>query len=70
MCEKGRQHERYSIKVITLHYIFAPTHNASTLWRKVNAFDSCYRFLELSLWAHWKRFDSLTKAITCDAVTF
>jgi hypothetical protein len=35
---KGRQLERCSVLVITLRCIFALSHNASTLWRKVNAF--------------------------------
>ncbi len=40
MCKKGRQNEHYSVIAITLCYISALSHNSSTQWRKVIAFDS------------------------------
>jgi uncharacterized membrane protein len=33
MCKKGHQYDRYNIIAITPRYIFAFSHNASTLWR-------------------------------------
>jgi hypothetical protein len=49
-------HKRYNVISMTLHYVFALWHNASTLWRQVITFDSYlsvlignrYSFLSLS----------------------
>ncbi len=35
--KNSRQHDRYSVIAIMLRYIFALSHKASTLWRKVIA---------------------------------
>jgi hypothetical protein len=86
MCKKGRQHELSSVIEITLRFIFALSHNASTLWRKVIAFDSyrsmhveiviasyCYRsgLIRSVIAAFYSyRSQSMTKAITCNAVRF
>jgi hypothetical protein len=40
MCKKRSQHDHYSTTAITLRYIYALSQNASTLWRKVIAFQS------------------------------
>jgi hypothetical protein len=38
MCKKGPQHDRYNIIAIMPRNIFALSHNASTLWRKLPLF--------------------------------
>jgi hypothetical protein len=74
-----------ALLAITLRYIFALLHNASTLWRKVIAFDS-YRSRHIEIVIASYSFcselvgnviafysycsESMTKAITINAVTF
>jgi hypothetical protein len=43
LIDRGRHRKRYSVIAITIRYIFALSHNDSTLWRKVIASFS-YRF--------------------------
>jgi hypothetical protein len=84
--QKSCQHDRYSVIAITLRYIFALSHNASTLWTKVIAFCSFRsRLIETVITSYSYRSrlignviafysydsDNMTKAITCNnAVTF
>jgi hypothetical protein len=85
MCKKGRKHECYSVIAITLRYMFASSHNASTLWRRVIAFYSYHsRLIEIVIvfysYHSWiigniidfysYRSESMTKAITRYAITF
>jgi hypothetical protein len=74
-----------TIIAITLHYIFALSHNASTLRRKVIAFYRyCSRLIETVIASYSNRSrrigniiafysygsDNMTKAIMCNAVMF
>jgi hypothetical protein len=38
MCKKGRQYDRYKIIAISIRYIFALSHNASSLYRNLPLF--------------------------------
>jgi hypothetical protein len=82
MCEKA---VNMTVTAITLRYIFALSHNASTLWRKVIAFHSYRSWLMgtvIASYSYHSRLignviafysyvsDNMTKAITCNAVTF
>jgi hypothetical protein len=82
---RGRRQKRYIVVVITLRYVFSLSHNASALRRKVIAFYSYRsRFMEtvIASYSYRSRLignviafysyssDNITKAITCNAVTF
>jgi hypothetical protein len=84
MCNKGHQHERYGVIAIMLRH-FALSHNTSTLWRNVIAFHSYRsRLMEIVTTSysnrsalvgnviafHSYRSENMTKAMTCNAVTF
>jgi hypothetical protein len=85
MSKNNRQYDCYRAIATTLHYIFALSHNCSTLWRKVIAFYSYRsRFTEtvIASYSYRSRLlgnfnaffsygsDNMTKAITRNAVTF
>ncbi len=59
------QHDRYSVIVIALRKIFALSHNASTLWRKV----SLFTVIVLGLWKQIIAFHSYGSDNMANAVT-